>query len=83
MIRSLLYVPGNVEKMILKARDTAADALILDLEDAVAAEQKPDARALVAQMLREIDFGEKEVFVRVNPLATEWGRVGHYAKPNA
>jgi citrate lyase beta subunit len=44
----LLYVPGNVEKMILKARDTAADALILDLDDAVAAEQKPDARALVA-----------------------------------
>lgn len=73
MIRSLLYVPGNVEKMIVKARDTAADALILDLEDAVAAEQKPDARALVAQMLREIDFGEKEIFVRVNPLATEWG----------
>ena len=39
MMRSLLYVPGSSEKMILKARDSAADALILDLEDAIAPEQ--------------------------------------------
>ena len=59
--------------MILKARDTAADALILDLEDAVAPAQKVGARAMVVRLLREIDFGDKEVFVRVNSLATEWG----------
>lgn len=72
-MRSLLYVPGISEKMILKARDSAADALLLDLEDAIAPEQKLQARALVAQMLREVDFGDKEIFVRINALATEYG----------
>lgn len=72
-MRSLLYVPGISERMILKARDTAADALILDLEDAIAPEQKLEARATVARLLGEIDFGGKEIFVRINSLATEWG----------
>lgn len=72
-LRSLLYVPGNSEKMILKARDSAADALILDLEDAIALEQKLEARALVVQALREMNFGDKDVFVRINPLTTEYG----------
>jgi citrate lyase beta subunit len=72
-MRSLLYVPGISEKMILKARDSAADALILDLEDAIAPEQKLAARALVAQVLRETDFGDKEIFVRINALTTEYG----------
>jgi len=73
MIRSLLYVPGISERMILKARDSAADALILDLEDGVAPNQKLDARATVVRLLNEIDFGGKEIFVRINALATEWG----------
>lgn len=72
-MRSLLYVPGISEKMILKARDSAADALILDLEDAVAPAQKLAARALVAQVLRELDFGDKKLFVRINALTTEYG----------
>ncbi len=72
-LRSLLYVPGNSEKMILKARDSDADALILDLEDAVAPEQKLEARATVVRALREMDFGGKEVFVRINAPATEYG----------
>jgi len=72
-MRSLLYVPGNAETMILKARDTAADALILDLEDAIAPEQKAEARTTVARVLRELDFGEKEVFVRINALSTSFG----------
>jgi citrate lyase subunit beta/citryl-CoA lyase len=59
--------------MILKARDLAADALILDLEDAIAPDQKVEARTTVVRLLREVDFGEKEVFVRINSLATEWG----------
>jgi citrate lyase beta subunit len=70
MMRSLLYVPGISEKMILKVRDSAADALILDLEDAIAPEQKLAARTLVAQVLRETDFGGKEIFVRINALTT-------------
>ncbi|MFN0085550.1 MAG: HpcH/HpaI aldolase/citrate lyase family protein [Blastocatellia bacterium] len=73
ILRSLLYVPGISEKMILKARDSAADALILDLEDAIAPEQKHEARATVARALREIDFGGKEVFVRINSLSTDLG----------
>jgi citrate lyase beta subunit len=73
MMRSLLYVPGISERMILKARDTAADGLILDLEDGVAPNQKLEARATVVRMLNEIDFGGKEIFVRINALATEWG----------
>jgi citrate lyase beta subunit len=59
--------------MILKACDSAADALILDLEDAIAPDRKLEARATVARALREIDFGGKEVFVRINSLATAWG----------
>jgi citrate lyase subunit beta/citryl-CoA lyase len=72
-MRSLLYVPGISERMILKARDTAADGLILDLEDGVAPDQKLAARATVVRLLGEIDFGDKEIFVRINSLATEWG----------
>lgn len=72
-LRSLLYVPGNSEKMILKARESAADALILDLEDAIAIEQKLEARATVVRALREMTFDGKEVFVRINGLTTEYG----------
>jgi citrate lyase beta subunit len=73
MMRSLLYVPGISERMILKARDSAADALIFDLEDAIAPDQKLEARSTVVRLLGEIDFGGKEIFVRINALATEWG----------
>src|SRR5215475_12487126 len=73
IMRSLLYVPGISERMILKARDSAADGLILDLEDGVAPNQKLEARATVVRMLNEIDFGGKEIFVRINALAKEWG----------
>lgn len=59
--------------MILKARDSAVDALILDLEDAITPEQKIEARAMVARLLNEIDFGGKQIFARINSLATEWG----------
>src|SRR5262245_5655635 len=73
IMRSLLYVPGISERMLLKARDTAADALILDLEDGVAPNQKLESRATVVRLLNEIDFSGKEIFVRINGLTTEWG----------
>jgi len=72
-MRSLLYVPGISERMILKARDSEADALILDLEDAIAPDQKLEARATVVHLLGELDFGDKEIFVRINALTTGWG----------
>jgi citrate lyase subunit beta/citryl-CoA lyase len=73
MIRSLLLVPGNSIRSILQAQDTEADALILDLEEGISPEQKEEARGTVARLVREIDFGEKELFVRINGLGTPWG----------
>lgn len=73
MMRSLLFVPGVSEKMILKARDTEADALILDLEDAVSPDRKLEARQTVMRLLGEVDFGGKPVFVRVNRFDTGFG----------
>ena len=71
-MKSLLYVPGIDERKIAKARECAADGIILDLEDAITPEQKPAAREVVARALREIDFGEREVFVRINALSTSY-----------
>ena len=59
--------------MIQKAQETDAEALILDLEDAVAPEQKEEARHALAQTLPEVDLTRKEVFVRINGLRTPWG----------
>lgn len=72
-MRSLLFVPGISEKMILKARDTEADALILDLEDAISPDRKVEARQNVMRLLNEIDFGSKPVFVRANRFDTGFG----------
>ena len=64
MIRSAIYIPGNREKMLAKAGRLAADAVILDLEDAVPYAEKDRARALVRESLAHID-GPKR-FVRIN-----------------
>ncbi len=71
--RALHFVPGANEKLLRKSLTLAADSLILDLEDAVAPEQKDSARATVASWLREVDFGHQERIVRINPLDTPWG----------
>jgi (3S)-malyl-CoA thioesterase len=72
--RSVLYIPGSRERALEKARDLPADAIIFDLEDAVAAEEKPAARALLAQVLGAHDYGGRMRIVRINGLDTEWGR---------
>lgn len=72
--RSCLYMPGANAKALEKAKSLAADALIFDLEDSVAPEAKPDARAQVAATLQAGDYGRRERIVRVNALSTEWGR---------
>ena len=71
--RSVLYVPGSNGRALEKARTLAADALILDLEDAVAPSAKEDARRAVGAALRAGGFGFREVAVRVNGQATPWG----------
>ena len=72
--RSVLYMPGSNARALEKARTLAADSLILDLEDAVAPSAKAAARESVSAAVRESGFGEREVIVRINGLATEWGR---------
>ena len=65
-LRSLLFVPGDRPDRMDKALKSGADALILDLEDAVAAEAKPEARKAVASFLEA--YQAAQIWVRVNPL---------------
>lgn len=67
MIRSFLFVPADSERKLQKAIAAGADALILDLEDSVAADARPDARALA----REFLSGKENVWVRINPMDTD------------
>ncbi len=71
--RSVLYLPGSNGRAIEKARTLAADALILDLEDAVAPDAKELARAQVCAAVRAGGFGRREIVIRVNASATQWG----------
>jgi len=68
-MRSLLFVPGDDERKIAKGLGSAADALILDLEDAVAPQRKGAARELCASTLRSAKTSKK-LFVRINALET-------------
>lgn len=72
--RSVLYIPGSKERALEKARDLAADAIIFDLEDAVAPEEKAAARVALARFLEEVDYGPRVRIVRINGFDTEWGR---------
>lgn len=72
--RSVLYMPGSNPRAIVKARDLAADAIVLDLEDSVAPEAKATARGQVAAAVREGGFGRREVIIRINGLESPWGR---------
>lgn len=77
--RSVLYMPGSRERALEKARTLAADALILDLEDAVAPSEKERARDLVADAVRAGGYGERRLIIRINGLETEWGRADLFA----
>ncbi len=71
--RSELAVPATSERFFEKAARGAADAIFLDLEDAVAPAQKIEAREAAIAALDRIDWGDKTVAVRVNGLDTPWG----------
>ncbi|MBV9995623.1 MAG: CoA ester lyase [Caulobacteraceae bacterium] len=71
--RSALYMPASNPRAMEKARSLPCDVVILDLEDAVAAEAKPAARAAAADAVARGGFGRREVVVRVNALSTPWG----------
>lgn len=68
------FVPGASEKMLQKGLATQADALVLDLEDAVTPENKDSARVEICRWLADVDFGRHERMVRINPLDTPWFR---------
>jgi len=71
--RSVLYMPGSNARALEKARDIPADALILDLEDAVAPDAKEEARAQVCAAVKQGGYGKREIAIRVNGLDTPWG----------
>ncbi len=70
--RSVLYLPGANERALEKAKTLPADALILDLEDAVAPDSKVDARRRVCEAVAQNAHGHREVAIRVNGLDTPW-----------
>ena len=71
--RSVLYIPAANQRAMEKARTLAADAIIFDLEDAVAPAEKPGARDLLRSALAQ-DYGGRARIVRINGFDTEWGR---------
>ncbi|WP_425403363.1 HpcH/HpaI aldolase/citrate lyase family protein [Hwanghaeella sp.] len=71
--RSVLYMPGSNTRALEKGRSLPADALILDLEDAVAPDAKAEARANIKAALSQGGYGKREILVRVNGLDSPWG----------
>ncbi|MGQ0455870.1 MAG: HpcH/HpaI aldolase/citrate lyase family protein [Hyphomicrobium sp.] len=77
--RSVLYLPGDNERALEKARSLPADSIIIDLEDSVAPTNKELARARAVEAMREGGFGAREIILRVNPMETPWGMADLHA----
>ncbi len=71
--RSALYVPGAKLRAIDRSREINADVLVFDLEDSATPEQKDNARENVCAAISRGGYGEREIVIRINPLATPWG----------
>ena len=72
-LRSVLYMPASNRRAIAKARALDVDALILDLEDAVAPETKGTARDVLVDELAAGGFGHRRMIARINAIASPWG----------
>ena len=72
MRRSMLFLPGNTPNIIVNGEVLGADAVILDLEDAVAPAEKDSARVLVRNAIRNMGFGKCEIIVRINSIDTAY-----------
>jgi citrate lyase subunit beta / citryl-CoA lyase len=70
--RSVLYMPSSNERALEKAKAIAADAIIFDLEDAVAPDAKELAREAAAAAVQSGEYGARELIIRVNGIGTEW-----------
>lgn len=73
-LRSVLYMPAANERALEKAKSIPADALIFDLEDAVAPEAKETARAQAVAAASSGAYGSRQVTIRCNGVDTQWGR---------
>lgn len=71
--RSVLYVPASNEKALVKIASLACDAVIIDLEDAVAPGQKEEARERLRSIFAEGNRPRCETVIRINALSSEWG----------
>ena len=71
--RSVLYIPGSKDRALDKARNLPVDAIIFDLEDAEAIDEKVNARATLKAALDQGGYGSRVKIVRINGLDTEWG----------
>ena len=74
MLRSMLFLPGNNPNMLINGNCLGADAVIFDLEDAVAPAEKDAARILVRNTMRYMDFGSCGRIVRINSIDTPYWR---------
>ena len=74
MIRSMLFIPGNSPSMLQNADIHRADAIILDLEDAVSPQQKDAARILVRNAVKTLGFAGCQLIIRINPIDTPYCR---------
>ncbi len=81
--RSVLYMPGSNDRAMEKAKSIPADALILDLEDAVAPDAKVEARQRVCAAVKSGGYGKREIIIRVNALETPWGAEDLFAAAEA
>jgi len=70
--RSVLYMPSSNERALEKAKAIACDAIIFDLEDAVAPDAKAAAREAAAAAVQSGEYGRRELIIRVNGIDTEW-----------
>lgn len=70
--RSVLYMPASNERALEKAKTLPCDGVILDLEDAVAPDAKPEAREKACAAVRSGEYGRRELVIRVNGSDTQW-----------
>ncbi|HVF26359.1 MAG TPA: CoA ester lyase [Anaerolineales bacterium] len=68
--RALLYMPGDDRRKIEKSTTLGVDSICMDMEDGVAANKKAEARAVIALAMKEMDFGDSEVCIRINSIGS-------------
>ena len=68
--RALLYMPGDDRRKIEKATTLGVDCICMDMEDGVAITRKTEARAVIAQAMKDLDFGNSERCIRINSVGS-------------